>query len=124
MKKEYLYVWAGWLAAALLAEFTAAPRSVWVALMALFVVFEGVGVLVRKKPGDTLSEAIWDWVGERHVGRALQAGVLGLWFAWHFYLLVARIEPEGSMASVGPGLLAGALAVWLIPHFVTRGKTG
>lgn len=115
MKRTYTVLWALWGATAVTAEVAGAGSGIWWALLTVFATTEAVAVW-RVARGDTLSEHVWWWVGTNRTGRALQAAVWGLWLSWHFYLLT----PGG----VGSALLSLSIAVWLVPHFYTRGATG
>jgi hypothetical protein len=55
----------------------------WVMWLAMFGVIEGVA-LVRKEPGDTLSEHIWKWfsVKEKAAGWKARRAVLTAFLAW------------------------------------------
>jgi len=65
----------------------------WALWALIFVGVEGVAVF-NKKPGDTLSEHVWAWLGNtkrgfpQHGGVQVARGVLGLgltWLMFHFF---------------------------------------
>ena len=55
----------------------------WLMWLAMFGVIEGVA-LVRKEPGDTLSEHIWKWfsIKDKAKGWVVRRGVLALFLLW------------------------------------------
>lgn len=114
MKPEFTVAWALWFTVAVLAEIVGAARGQWMALLGALCALELLAVL-RRAPGDTGSEHVWWWTGDRP-GRAAMAGLLGAWVAYRIY----SVTPGGA----GPALLCLALAAWLVPHWATRGKTG
>jgi hypothetical protein len=56
---------------------------VWLLWLGMFAVVEGAALL-NKKPGDTLSEHVWDWFGIRGKPKGYQARrfVLLVFLAW------------------------------------------
>lgn len=68
----------------------------WLAWLAAFAVLEGA-TLVRKRPGDTLSEHVWKWFGTARPG-PLPDG----WTRFRRFVLLSGL-------------------VWLVAHFLTGG---
>lgn len=88
-----------------------------------FVILEGLAIR-RVKPGDTLSEHVWEFYNRQQPARI---SLVVSWVAYAFAaimdiavdpdLMVGRVPVTVAVLSIG-------LAGWLIPHFIFRGKYG
>lgn len=116
MKMEYTIAWVVWGALILGAEVARVTNPlVWAALLALFLVIEGIG-LYRKKPGDTLTEHLLTFRRGGWTRTFLVLGFVG-WAGFKFYSLVQHSGIAGICLASGFGL-------WFLFHILLEAKHG
>lgn len=112
-KREYTAAWVAVFISGVTAEIIGLDNRFWLPWLLVFGAIEAAALGLKRLKG-TASAHVWWWNGGK-VGRALQTGSLGVWLSWHIFAL----NP-----SIGLGIFCAGLAVWLVPHFYTRGATG
>lgn len=124
MKREFTFAWVCWAAIVVFGEFLAVPEmrpTVNVVALVIFLAVEGIAI-GRPRLGDTLSEHVWAFYGSKKGRIPLLVGA-SLFFAVRLYEIRTSPVVLGEL-DLGRAFLVAGLVGWLIPHFVTRGRTG
>ena len=125
--RKYSLVWALWLGVTVIGEVMG--MSFWARATSLFTLaLVELFAVLRRGEGDTLSKHVWylinptKEVGQDRVGVAAASGVFAVYLAYS----AALITPLGMLIPAwgAPALMLLSPMIWLILHFITRGKTG
>ena len=117
---RYAAAWAGWIGVTLAAELLGVGW-LWAVALAWFALAEGLAVK-RGAKGDTWSELVWAFFSGQPARVALIVG----WVGWiGFRLLGFAAVPVTVWGLDAARLcLVGGLCVWLLTHFLARGRFG
>lgn len=125
MKREFTIGWLIFGAAVVAAEFIVPPGwrdGARILALGIFAVLEGWAI-GRKKPGDTLTEHVGAFYGNRPAR-------LPLVFAAALYfpaVLVQVVRDPDAMAwgvPITAWIWVVGIALWIVPHFYFRGTKG
>lgn len=126
MKRDWLFpmIWGAWALFVFTTELLATGWHGWTRPVAIgwFLFFEVFGIL-RAEKGDTLSEQVWRFYGNRPARIPLVLGMSGF-----FGLALAEVGTEyvvmyGPIPAARLCLLLGVVG-WLLPHLLARGRWG
>lgn len=123
MKYPTLFVagWVAWACVYFLVEVLWVDSVfMWLLVIGSFLVLEGLAIR-NKARGDTLSEQVWALYG----GKSARLFVV-LGFATHIFIRMITLGDYDFPGHILLGRLAlfGGIFVWLILHFIKRGKEG